>query len=153
MPTRDKGGRFAKGNGAARGRKQRKRTTAELIEAVEAKLTELGEKRGVDEFVALTVIQILRLAAGGNLKAAIWVMERFYPGEREPHMVRVRLPSPTKKPSQYRDALVRAFSRGELTSGQVTRLANLATSDDLVRQLTEALERALATTNTLRVVK
>lgn len=147
MNDHQKSGRFGPGNKAARGRKNRKRTTLQLIEIVQSKLAELGEERTLDDFIAQSVCRLIMAAGKGDLKAAVWIVDRFYPSEREPMIQVGKLPSPSQKPLEFLDALATAVGQGKLSTDQAARLAHLSRPliiDDVFRDLAEQFEKLSA---------
>lgn len=145
---RDKTGKFGKGNTAARGRRSPPRVTARLIELVDQKLGELGELRSLDELVADAVLRLAQAATKGDLRACQWIADRFYPREAEPLVQRGRFPSPSRRPLEFLDALAKAVGRGELSTAQASRLAQLSRPlvvDEVVRELAAQFEELSAT--------
>ena len=124
---RDKLGRFGSGNQAALKKYRHYRgSTAVLIEQITRKLIDLGESREVDELLAESACKLILAAADGDMKAAIWALERFYPLESEQHSLTEALPSPSELPLKYLDALVCAVTGSELTTSQAVRMSQLA---------------------------
>lgn len=124
---RDHKGQFGSGNQAALKKYRRpRRTTVDLVRLINRKLIELGESRKVDELLAESACKLILAAADGDKKAATWVLERFFPLELERHSLTVALPSPSKLPLEYLDALVRAVAESELTTSQAVRMSQLA---------------------------
>ncbi len=124
---RDNRGRFGSSNQAALKKYRRpRRSTIDLIRMINRKLTGLGESRKVDELLAESACKLILAAADGDKKAAIWVLDRFFPLESERHSLTVALPSPSKLPLEYLDALVRAVAESELTTSQAVRMSQLA---------------------------
>jgi hypothetical protein len=151
---------FVPGNAAARGRRAPARTTPALIAAINDKLREKGEVRAALDFVAEGVLRIIAASTSGDLEASRWLVERFFPPEREaPIKIRGRLPSPTQNPAAYIDRVVRAVAKGEISTTQAARLANLATPfarDEVIRDALERLvklEERVAQLTALRVVR
>ena len=89
-------------------------------------------------------MKLISAAGEGDVKAAIYVVDKLFPNEREPAINLSRMPSPTKKPLQYLDALARNVARGEISTGQCARLANLAKPLIIDEQLRVMLEEIAA---------
>lgn len=141
---RDRQGRFGSGNKAARGRRSPSRTTEALIEIVDERLRVQNSSRGLRDYVGDCFLKLISAAGEGDVKAAIYVVDKLFPNEREPAINLSRMPSPTKKPLQYLDALARNVARGEITTGQCARLANLAKPLIIDEQLRVMLEEIAA---------
>jgi hypothetical protein len=151
---------FQPGNKAARGRRSPARTTEALLARADDLLRDSGETREALDFAAEAVLRIIQASSKGDLEASRWLVERFFPLEREIVVKRGRFPSPTKKPTEYLDALVRAVGRGELTTAQAARLANIAAPyarDEFLRDTLERIarleERVAQMRPSLRVVE
>ena len=96
------------------------------------------------DFVAEAVLRITRASTKGDLDASKWLVDRFSPAEREPAIGRKSLPSPTKRPLEYIDALSRSVAQGKMTTAQAARLANLAKPLIVDEQLRTMLEEISA---------
>ena len=136
MNDRDIRGRFGKGNQAAAKRKRRKkRTTADLIRAVNRQLT---DHESVDRLCAQAASKLLQNAANGDARAAIWCLDRFYPASGEAVGLSNELPSPAKHPLEFLDALALSVSNAELSTAQAARMSQLARPlivDEAIREL------------------
>ena len=142
--VRDRQGRFGSGNKAARGRRSPGRTTEALIEIIDERLRAQNSSRSLRDYVGDCFLKLISAAGEGDVKAAIYVVDKLFPSEREPAINLSRMPSPTKKPLQYLDALARNVVRGEITTAQCARLANLAKPLIIDEQLRATLEEIAA---------
>lgn len=135
-------GRFKVGNKAARGRRSPVRTPEALIETVERRLETRKSERTLTEFVGDRFLRLISAAGNGDVRAGMYVVDRMFPAEREPVISRQSLPSPTKRPVKFVDALARSVTRGQMTTTQAARLANLAKPliiDETLRGMVEEL--------------
>lgn len=106
-------------------------------------LRERGEARRLDDLVAESVLRIVQASTRGDLDAARWIVETFWPVETGRLVSRPRLPSPTSRPLAYLDALSRAARKGEMSTADAARLANLArpfAADEQLREIAAELE-------------
>lgn len=140
--NRDGRGRVGPRNNLAAGRQPRVRVPQALINLTDEKLRQREEGRSLADFVAEAVLRITRASTKGDLDASKWLVDRFSPAEREPAIGRKALPSPTKRPAEFVDALARSVARGQMTTTQAARLANLANPliiDEALRGMVEDL--------------
>ena len=119
------------------------RVTDTLIAAIDDRLSARNSDTTLDELVADCVLKLGSLAAKGDTKAAMYIVDRFYPMSNEPAIGRKSLPSPTRQPLLYLDALSRCVVQGKMTSGQAQRLGNLAKPlviDEQLRTMIQEIE-------------
>lgn len=136
----DVGGRFKAGNKAACRRRSPVRTSEALIEVIGGRLHAGNSERTLTEFVGDCFLRLI--SAAGDVRAGMYVVDRLFPADRELAIGRKSLPSPTKRPAEFVDALARSVARGQMTTTQAARLANLANPliiDEALRGMVEDL--------------
>lgn len=123
---RDNKGRVLPGSKLAEGhRRAPQRKPDWVFDCYDEAMRSHGEERQLADFVIEAIMRNVEAMSRGDLEAGRWLAEQFGQLDRERVLLSKRLPSPTKRPLQYLDALVRAVGRGELTTQQATRLGNL----------------------------
>ena len=115
-----------------------------MIELIDERLRIQNSNRTLSDYIGDCFLKLISAAGEGDVKAAIYVVDKLFPTDREPAINLSRIPSPTKKPLQYLDALARNVARGEITTGQCARLANLAKPLIIDEQLRVMLEEIAA---------
>lgn len=160
MGDRDSNGRFRRGNTAAK-RRQRVLSTYQLAQLVNRTLTELGEDRTLEDFLAELVCRLVQRATKGDEAAARWLIDRFAPPEKDPRVSIGRLPKPSEDPLGFVDKVAAAVTQGKMSVGDASRLGRLVSPmivDETLRGMVRELEELKAemrelTGTRLQVVK
>lgn len=123
---RANGGRFAPGNRVAAGRRRAGKVTPDLLTLADARLRAAStDAPGVRELAADAFAAVARAAAGGDLAAARWLIDRLEPKDSEA-VALPALPSPSREPARFLDALAQHVAAGALSAGRAASLSHLA---------------------------
>jgi hypothetical protein len=140
---RSTNGRFAPGNSFGKG--PRRRSAVELATLVDNRLK--GSQSGSLEQLAVdAIVRIAKAAADGDVRAAEWIVDRFYPTDRDAAAL-PKLPSPSQSPREFVDALAQAVSDGRLSASKAASLSQLSRaflSDEAFRHVIDELEQLRA---------
>lgn len=141
-------GRFKAGNRAAR-RRQRVLSTYQLAQLADRKLTELGEDRTLEDFIAELLCRLIQKATKGDDVAGRWVIDRFAPPEKKPRVSIGRLPKPSENPLGFLDKIAAAVSQGKLSVDDASRLSRLVSPMIVDEQLRIMLKEISALKKTV----